>query len=247
MNKNHLSSKIYHDVRNYVSGVSGVAKIILDGKTSHEIEKNEDLKLIQTILEQSDQISFLIEEFLDSNDGKNQNFTLTKIQKHNINEIIKSAILNNQYFADQNNVKIVTDFAKNLPDLECDKIRISQILMNSINNAIKYSFQNGEVKISSKLIDDKICIEVLDNGIGMNAKEVDMALSGNSESINKSSLEKPIKSYGIGLPIIKDLVKLHKGKLEIKSTKGIGTNLKLYFNVDFENSPQAENNSLQYS
>lgn len=75
MSKSHLSSQIYHDIRNYVFGISGVSKIILSGKCKEEIEQNEDLKLIRVISEQSDQISALFNDLLDLESKKNSSFT----------------------------------------------------------------------------------------------------------------------------------------------------------------------------
>ena len=80
--------------------------------------------------------------------------------------------------------------------------------------------------------DKKITISVIDTGIGMDTKDIEMAMSGKGKEIDKSQLikfGKTIDSHGIGLPLVKKLVEDQNGTIDIKSQLGIGTEVVLKF------------------
>jgi CheY-like chemotaxis protein len=91
------------------------------------------------------------------------------------------------------------------------------------------------VTISAKYIEqhNQICIEIADQGFGMDKDEIEKYLDGSGKEIDKSIIaqEKEIDSYGIGMPIVFKLVRLHHGKIEVESEKNVGTKVRLYFGV----------------
>jgi signal transduction histidine kinase/CheY-like chemotaxis protein len=218
-----------HDLKNYIFGISGLAKLLLERKNI----KHEDLELLKSIDEQSDELGYFVEDLLDTNQNETGIFALGRIEDCDIKELIQRMVLLNKSLAIKNRVEIVTDIADKMRKLRCDVRRMKQILNNIINNAIKYSFINTTVTVTAKQLRDKkqIYIEVKDEGIGMSEEEIAMALAGNGENIDKSELGKEIDSHGIGMPIVKSLVELHNGKLEIESAKKKGSKIKLYFNL----------------
>lgn len=234
---------ITHDIKNYVFGIYGLTRLILDKKESAKIEKDEDLQTIETISDQSKELMHFVEDLLDTSQIESGKFLLGKIELCNLKNLIERMLLLNYGLAMRHRVIIRTEIEDDLPMLKCDVRRIKQILSNLITNAIKYSHSDSEVKISAKhLIQKKqIYIEVLDNGIGLNENEIEMIMSGDGANIDKTELNKEIDSNGIGMNIVLDLLKLHHAEIDIDSTKGRGTKIKLYFNLDFENYSDEEN------
>ena len=147
----------------------------------------------------------------------------------------------------ENKITIKTEIEQDLPKLKTDVIKLKRILLNLITNAVKYSQNGSEVRIIAKRTDGSVrrgvngnvegqssdangvYIEVVDSGIGMNNEELSMALNGDGKKIDKSALDKPINSNGIGMTIIKDLVTFLGGKMQIESQKGVGTKVGLLF------------------
>jgi two-component system cell cycle sensor histidine kinase PleC len=78
---------------------------------------------------------------------------------------------------------------------------------------------------------DQLIISIKDQGIGMNEKEIEMALAGDGKKIDKSILQSPLDSHGIGMPLVKRLVELQGVSMEIKSELGSGTEVLLKFNI----------------
>ncbi len=207
--------------------------MLLNAKTP-----DQQKQITKTIIEQSEEAGCFLSDILDTKQNELGQFTLDKIEKCNVGELAQRVILLNQNSADNNKINIITSIDNDLPLLKCDVRRMKQILINLISNAIKYSPANTKVKVAAKHLKstDQICIEITDSGIGMTSDEIAMALSGNGKAIDKSELNKPYDSHGFGMPIIKQLVELHKGTLEIESQKdpkkNRGTKVKLYFDVD---------------
>ncbi len=138
----------------------------------------------------------------------------------------------NQSFAKEHGVVIKAYVEENLPKLKTDIFRLKQILINLITNAIKYSHKGNKVEISvSQNNQQQLQITISDSGIGMTTQEIKMALSGQGKQINKSTLNKPIDSHGLGMPIVKQLVELLGVKMEIESVREKGTKIMLYFPV----------------
>ena len=220
-----------HDLKNYIIGISGLAKLILEKKNAKEIEKNEDLKLMQTINSQSEELLYFVEDLLDTNQVETGEFALGNFEEVNINNLINRIVILNTNSSIQHKVFIKTNLSNKLPTINCDIRRMKQIFSNIIDNAIKYSMQDKIITITTKYLkkEGQIYIEIADNGIGMTEGQIKMALLGLGENIDKSQLDKKIDSHGIGMPVVNKLVELHKGKMVITSKKEYGTKVKLYF------------------
>jgi two-component system cell cycle sensor histidine kinase PleC len=236
----HLSS-ITHDLRNYIGGISGLVNIISENiaiyKAKQEatgIRLDENLKEISEcanmLAPYSNEALRYVEDILDSTGIKTGKFTLGKIEDCDLGEVInKLLIFNKTFFIDQK-VIVETEIEENLPQLNTDILRLKQILINLITNAVKYSPKGSKVEISvSQNNQHQLQITISDSGIGMTEAEIEMALNGDGKNIDKSALNKPIDSHGLGMPIVKQLVELLGVEMEIESEKNKGTKVKLYF------------------
>lgn len=98
-----------------------------------------------------------------------------------------------------------------------DRAKIQQVVFNLITNSIKYTPNGGEVKLFASKKDDKIELKIQDNGIGIEKKFQKTIFNKFMQIGNQQN------SNGLGLTIVKEIIKLHKGKITLKSTPGIGT------------------------
>jgi len=241
--KTKLIRATSHDLKNYIFGIAGLSRLILENKNRAEIEESEDLKMVEELHQQSEELMGFVEDLLDTNQNEDGEFNLGKLQICNIIDLAKRMVILNRNFAIENRIDLEFDNKTKLKsvNVECDVRRIKQILNNIISNAVKYSNPGGivilQVSLSSK--QNEVCISVIDQGIGMTDGEIKMALKGDGEKISKSGLQKTFDSHGLGMPIIKKLIELHKGRLAIASQKDLGTEIKIYLTIQQQNKNDA--------
>jgi two-component system cell cycle sensor histidine kinase PleC len=110
----------------------------------------------------------------------------------------------------------------NVPKVMCDQRAVNQIAINLLTNAIKFSPPKGRVILSVRRTSaGAVALSVKDNGPGIPAQEVEQALSAFSRG--SVAAKKAIDGAGLGLPIVKGLMEMHEGKIEIISDVGQGT------------------------
>jgi two-component system sensor histidine kinase MtrB len=102
----------------------------------------------------------------------------------------------------------------------CDPLRMSQVLNNLVNNAIKYSPQGGQVNVTARRIDDRIAIDIADQGAGIPPEDQQLIF----EPFRRGpGTEAAIPGVGIGLSVARRIVEAHGGSIELKSSVGRGS------------------------
>ena len=124
--------------------------------------------------------------------------------------------------AEAENLTLVTDNGDAATSVvQVDDRKITQVVLNLLSNAIKFTPAGGVIRLSIRQAGDGVDIIVADSGIGMSAKDIDLALSPFGQV--DSSLNREYTGTGLGLPLSKSLVELHGGTMTIDSAPGKGT------------------------
>jgi len=118
-----------------------------------------------------------------------------------------------------------------LPMIFADDSRLEQMVVNLLDNASKFTPENGHIKVSAGQYGTKVIVSVTDTGAGMTEKEIETALRrfGRSET----SHVRHIKGTGIGLSLVNRLMELHDGVVDIRSEPGKGSSVSLVFPANF--------------
>ncbi len=116
-------------------------------------------------------------------------------------------------------IKITLD--KNLPEINVDKDGMKDVFTNLISNAIKYSDDGSEIKITGKSDKDYVRISVSDNGFGINEKDQPNIFDRFFRV--KNTKTRQIIGTGLGLPIVKEIVEAHLGTIDLESEEGKGS------------------------
>jgi cell cycle sensor histidine kinase DivJ len=133
----------------------------------------------------------------------------------------------------------------NLPDIVADKRSLNQILLNLLSNAIRFSDRGGTVRVSARAEAGAVTFIVEDNGIGIN--EADLERIGEPYFQAAASYERRHGGAGLGLSIVKGLVRLHGGDLAICSRVGEGTRVTVRMPLDCESARPAQRLARQRS
>lgn len=128
----------------------------------------------------------------------------------------------------QANIELSFDADSNLPDLYGDERQIKQILINLVNNSIKFSEAETSIRTTAHLREDRgITIKVQDEGYGMSPDDLERAMLPFMRVQNNLKSDK--EGTGLGLPLAKVLTELHSGTMTITSVLGQGTSIELNF------------------
>src|SRR5690349_1313346 len=127
-------------------------------------------------------------------------------------------------------VSVDLELAADLPRIRADALKLKQVLLNLITNAIKFSHSGGRVLVRGEVGDDGLRLAVADRGIGMDAAEVETAITRFGQVASTWNRKHP--GTGLGLPLAIGLVELHGGQLRIASEKGVGTTVTICLPAD---------------
>lgn len=183
----------------------------------------------EDIYQNGNDLLHFIEDLMDVTKADEEGSFSLKPEFVDINEIIDRVIKLNITRATKHKVRIEKLISSDLPKLWADSRRMRQILNNLISNAIKYSPENTRVRVVAHSIDGVMQIVIEDQGFGMTAEQMDIAMQRYGTVQNNNSGK--VESIGLGLPLVKQLVDAHKGKFEIESEPGKGTTVTITFRL----------------
>jgi cell cycle sensor histidine kinase DivJ len=129
-------------------------------------------------------------------------------------------------------VEIKTRIAPGLPEIVGDRRAFNQILINLISNAIKFTPRGGRITVSALCDGPKLSVSVEDTGVGIGAD--DLPRLGEAFFQARASYDRKHDGSGLGLSIVKGLVKLHDGDIDIRSRLGEGTRVTVRLPLDCE-------------
>ena len=142
-----------------------------------------------------------------------------------VNDVIEAALAMTSTQATDAGVQLLATPPENGLHVRADQLRLRQVLVNLLSNAIKYNRRSGQVLVEALGLDDEVVISVSDTGRGMDAQQ----LAHLFEPFNRLGAERtPVEGTGIGLVIVKRLVELMQGRIEVSSQPGEGTRFRVW-------------------
>ena len=162
----------------------------------------------------------MVNSFLDASRIESGRFEL-KLESFDLAELVRSACAIVDVKSAESGVRLTTIAPMEGVAFEGDQRACRQIVINLVSNAVKFTPKGGRVKVQLRRIGSLIELSVDDTGIGIAAS--DLARLGDPFFQAKSSYDRPYEGTGLGLSVVRGLVGLHGGSLQIESTPGAGT------------------------
>ena len=234
--KSQFVSTITHELRTPLYGVIGITNIILD--EHKELGNSPHLKSLKF---SAKYLLSLVNDILQINKIEEKRIVLENLIFNLTDEItlIKNSV---DYIADKNNDKLTLEIDTAIPEfLIGDKLRLSQIIMNLVSNALKFT-KNGEVSISADLKKVEcnvyfIEFKIKDTGIGI-AKEHQSKVFDKFVQIERK--EEDYQGTGLGLSIVASLVKLFDSEIHLESEENVGTTFSFTIGFEFDEEKSIE-------
>jgi signal transduction histidine kinase len=209
--KTNFLSMMSHDLKTPIARIQGMAETALNDTSSKLSQAQRDA--LRTIMGSSEELGRFIGSVLDLSRIESKEVKLQKTSR-DINSVLKEVIKKYEFNAQLKNIKLIPHLEP-MFSVKVDADLIRQVFSNLIENSIKYSPENSEVKISSKEENDRISVSISDSGPGIPQDEVDNIFLKFYRS--KAAKASPIKGSGLGLYLAKYFVDLHDGQLFVES------------------------------
>lgn len=213
--RNEFLASISHELRTPLTYVKGYADIA--GRPG--IEETERTHYLKIIKEEGERLSTLLEELFNLAKLDQNEFTINK-ERINLSDFLSSIYQRILPAFNNKGIKLILECMDNIY-LILDPIRFEQVLMNLLDNALKYSKEHSTTYINAFNKDGNVHLSIRDEGIGI-PKE-DLPFIFNRLFRVDKSRSRATGGFGIGLAIVKELVEAHGGQIFIESEIGQGT------------------------
>jgi two-component system, OmpR family, phosphate regulon sensor histidine kinase PhoR len=224
--KNDFISNMTHEFKTPISTISLASEMLSDSSIARTPEKQT--RYIQMIRDENKRLSVLVESILQTSILDKGEFKL-KLTEVDIHDIINSAINNTQLLISQRRGSVNTFLKAQKHRLQADRVHLTNIIFNLIDNAIKYSRDEPEISISTFNTAEGIMIQVKDNGIGI-SKENQRKIFDKFYRVPTGNVHN-VKGFGLGLSYVLAVVVKHNGTISVNSEPGKGSTFNVHLPI----------------
>jgi two-component system, OmpR family, phosphate regulon sensor histidine kinase PhoR len=215
-------ANVSHELRTPLSILRGYIETLLDSpETSHE-----ELSRILGVMERhSKRLDSLAEDLLSlaQLESPNPNLQLGNVDLSSffgeVTHDWEKKLANKQ-------LNVIVDVPPDLPTIRADRVRLQEALYNLLDNAVKYSRKQGEIRLEARRRDEEIVLSVSDDGVGISKEDLPRVFE-RFYRVDKARTAKSIRGTGLGLAIVKHIAQLHGGHVEAESEIEKGTTIRM--------------------
>jgi two-component system, cell cycle sensor histidine kinase DivJ len=225
--KSRFLATMSHELRTPLNAIIGFSEMLTNEQlTFDETRKLEYAKLIN---ESGRHLLSVVNGILDMSKMETGNFEIAPEPFEPAPSILNCCDIL-ALKAREGDVEIRTRAAADLPEIVADRRALNQILINLISNAIKFTPRGGNVTVAAVREGARLVVSVEDTGVGIG--EDDLRRVGEAFFQARASYDRRHGGSGLGLSIVKGLVRLHGGDMEIRSRLGVGTQVTVRLPLD---------------
>lgn len=220
-----VMATLSHELRTPLTAIKGYSTALLLDEISFPEEKL--IEFLQLIDDECDNLQSMITDILDSSLIDVGELAIEPQPIH-LEHLTKEIVEDMQRRTDIHS--IVVDFPASFPIVDADPRRITQVIRNILDNAIKYSPDGGLIFVRGEIRSDDIVVSVADQGVGISAEDL-IPLFEKYFRV-KAATGYHVPGTGLGLPVARSIIRAHNGRIWAESEVGKGTTL--YFSLPIE-------------
>ena len=211
-------ANVSHELRTPLSILRGYIETLLDSpKTSRE----ELSRILRVMDRHSKRLDLLAEDLLTLAQLESANPHL-QLDDIDLSSFLRDVIRDLEKKLANKQLHLLVDVSPDLPPIHADRTRLQEALYNLLDNAVKYSREHGEIRLSARQRDSEVELAVSDDGIGI-AKEDLPRIFERFYRADKARSPDKVRGTGLGLAIVKHIAQLHGGRVEAESELDKGT------------------------
>jgi signal transduction histidine kinase len=214
-----------HELRTPITPLKAQLQMLQQEYFGKLTEKQKES--LDVILRNTERLNKIIEDFLEVSRIEAARLKFT-FRKTDLQETVKETVKFMEGFAKKKNIKLVVTTGE-LPNIEVDPDRISQVLRNLVHNAIKFSPLDSSIEIHTEVKKSYIQFSVKDQGIGLKSEDQIRVFEPFYQV--EGTLSQKLGGTGLGLTICRGIIEAQKGKIWVESKPGYGSTF--YFTVPF--------------
>jgi two-component system phosphate regulon sensor histidine kinase PhoR len=217
-------ANVTHEIKTPLTAILGFVETLQEGA----IEDRETAKkFLSTIARHAERLNRLVEDLLTISNIElgEMRFCFESVALSGVAQSVLHMI---QLKAREKKIELTSAIPEDLPLISADRDRLSQILINVLDNAVKFTPEGGTVTLSAaQAAGNEVVVKIADTGIGVPRDEISR-LGERFYRVDKTR-SRELGGTGLGLSIVKHLMTAHKGRMEVESLLGRGTTVSLYF------------------
>jgi len=214
-----------HELRTPITSLKAQLQMLQQEYFGKLTEKQKES--LDVILRNAERLNKIIEDFLEVSRIEDARLKFT-FRKTDLQETVKETVKFMEGFAKEKNIKLLVTTGE-LPNIEVDPDRISQVLRNLVHNAIKFSPLDSSIEIHTEVKKSYIQFSVKDQGIGLKSEDLICVFEPFYQV--EGTLSQKLGGTGLGLTICRGIIEAQKGKIWVESKPGYGSTF--YFTVPF--------------
>jgi len=207
-----VTDNVAHDIKSPVTRIRGLAEVTLS--TGGSLDEYQSMAV--STIEECDRLLKMINTMLEISETEAGVATLN-LSQADITALIEEACDLFQSLAEEKGLGIEV----NVPDqcfLRCDKDKLQQVIANLLDNAIKYT-PSGKITVSAEQGNREVTISVRDTGVGISSNEIPHVF----DRFFRSDKSRSVAGAGLGLSLVRAIVKKHGGAVKLSSSPGMGS------------------------
>src|SRR6266403_1732394 len=218
-------ANVSHELRTPLSILRGYIETLLDNPQTSDKELSRILRVMER---HSKRLGLLVDDLLTLArlESRSTGLQFTDVQ---LAELFQSVIRDWEKKLAEKQLKVVVDLSPEARTIRADETRLHEVLYNLLDNALKYSRENGEIRLRAVQRGPEIALSVTDNGIGITKGDLPRIFERFYRADKARSRE--LGGTGLGLAIVKHIAQLHGGRVEAESELGKGTTIRVILPV----------------
>jgi two-component system, OmpR family, phosphate regulon sensor histidine kinase PhoR len=225
--KNDFINNMTHELKTPISTISLASQMLQDETIANTRKTIEHISSV--INQESKRLSYQVEKVLQMavfNEGSLK----LRFKAIDLNNLVSNVVSNFEIRVQSKNGELTSDLNAINSVVNGDEVHLTNVVYNLLDNAVKYSNENPEIKVSTETKDNFVVITVKDKGIGI-PREHQEHIFEKFYRVPTGNIHN-VKGFGLGLSYVRKIVEAHKGTIKVESTLNKGTKFSLFFPVN---------------